>query len=62
MNTMKIKMEVDTNPPELFDTEIKFLLQRIPFSIKSLIESDLFAGKIHTLLCRPWVTRVKGRD
>jgi hypothetical protein len=24
--------------------------------------SDLFAGKIHALLCRPWVTRVKGRD
>jgi len=24
--------------------------------------SDLFAGKVHALLCRPWVERIKGRD
>ena len=62
MQTIKIKMEVDTNPPGLFSTETKFLLQPIPFSVKSFTEPGLFAGKIHALLCRPWVQRVKGRD
>ena len=62
MQTIKIKMEVDINPPGLFSTETKFLLNPIPFSLRSFIKSDLFAGKIHALLCRPWVIRVKGRD
>lgn len=62
MQTIKIKMEVDINPPGLFNTESKFLLQPIPFPIKSFVESDLFAGKVHALLCRPWVKRIKGRD
>jgi predicted nucleotidyltransferase component of viral defense system len=62
MQTIKIKMEVDINPPGLFSTETKFLLHPIPFSLRSFIKPDLFAGKIHALLCRPWVTRVKGRD
>lgn len=62
MNTIKIKMEVDTNPPGKFNTEVKTLLQPIPFSVKTLTPSDLFAGKLHALLCRPWQKRVKGRD
>jgi len=62
MQTLKIKMEVDTNPPGSFNTEVKTLLQPIPFSIKTLIMPDLFAGKVHALLCRPWQKRVKGRD
>ncbi len=62
MNTIKIKMEVDTNPPGQFETESQFLLLPIPFSVKSFVKSDLFAGKIHALLCRPWMERVKGRD
>jgi len=62
MQIIKIKMEVDTNPPRSFDTETKFLFQPIPFSIKSLTLPDLFAGKIHTLLCRAWTIRVKGHD
>ncbi|MEM1243993.1 MAG: nucleotidyl transferase AbiEii/AbiGii toxin family protein, partial [Pseudomonadota bacterium] len=62
MQTIKIKMEVDTNPPGEFQTETKFLLQLIPFSIKTFVQADLFAGKIHAILCRPWVIRVKGRD
>lgn len=62
MQTIKIKMEVDTNPPGLFTTETKFLLQPIPFSVRSFTESNLFAGKIHAILCRPWIGRVKGRD
>ncbi|MBT6207544.1 MAG: nucleotidyl transferase AbiEii/AbiGii toxin family protein [Francisellaceae bacterium] len=62
MQTMKIKMEVDANPPGSFNTDTKFLLLPIPFSVKSFTEADLFAGKIHALLCRPWVSRIKGRD
>ncbi len=59
---MKIKIEVDTDPPPGFDTENKFLLQPIPFSVKTFALPDLFAGKMHAVLCRRWKTRVKGRD
>tara|TARA_R110000868_G_scaffold7774_1_gene41071 strand:- start:186 stop:1034 length:849 start_codon:yes stop_codon:yes gene_type:complete len=62
MQTIKIKMEVDTTPPGLFNTETKFLLQPIPFSVKSFTPTCMFSGKIHALLCRPWIHRVKGRD
>ncbi|MDP3560527.1 MAG: nucleotidyl transferase AbiEii/AbiGii toxin family protein [Legionellaceae bacterium] len=62
MHHLKIKMEVDTDPPSGFETEVKTLLQPIPFSVKSYVRPDLFAGKIHALLCRPWKARVKGRD
>lgn len=59
---LTIKLEVDIDPPSDFKTETKFLLQPIPFSVLSYQKPDLFAGKIHALLCRPWVNRVKGRD
>jgi len=59
---MKIKIEVDTDPPPVFDTENKFLLQPIPFSVRSFVLPDLFAGKMHAVLCRRWKSRVKGRD
>lgn len=59
---MKIRIEVDTNPPMGFDTENKFLLQPIPFSVKTFVLFDLFAGKMHAVLCRQWKSRVKGRD
>lgn len=59
---LTIKMEVDTDPPPLFDTENITLLQPIPFSVNAYALSDAFAGKIHAMLCRNWKTRVKGRD
>ncbi|MBV9575106.1 MAG: nucleotidyl transferase AbiEii/AbiGii toxin family protein [Gammaproteobacteria bacterium] len=62
MHTIKIKMEIDINPPGQFNTEVKNVLLPIPFSIKTLTQPDLFAGKLHATLCRPWQTRVKGRD
>ena len=62
MNTIKIKMEVDTNPPGNCATEVRNILFPIPFSVKTLTQPDLFAGKIHAILCRPWQKRVKGRD
>lgn len=62
MHTIKIKMKVDIHPPGKFSTESKTLLQPIPFSVNTVVLPDLFAGKIHAILCRPWVKRVKGRD
>jgi hypothetical protein len=59
---LKIRIEVDTDPPPGFSTENKFVLQPIPFSIRTFILPDLFAGKMHAVLCRKWKTRVKGRD
>ena len=59
---MSIKVEVDTDPPDGFETEVKTLLQPIPFSVKTYREPDLLAGKIHAILQRNWKNRVKGRD
>lgn len=59
---LKIKLEVDINPPPKFETTVNYLLQPIPYSVKTFSEPDLLAGKLHALLCRSWKTRVKGRD
>ncbi|OQY05884.1 MAG: hypothetical protein B6I20_00320 [Bacteroidetes bacterium 4572_117] len=59
---IKIKIEVDTNPPLKFQTEAKTLLMPMTFNIVSMTLPNLFAGKMHAVLCRNWKTRVKGRD
>ena len=59
---MNIKIEVDTDPPRGFKTEVKTLLQPIPFSVNMYQKPDLFAGKLHAVLQRNWKGRVKGRD
>lgn len=59
---VRIKLEVDTEPPGGFATESRYLLQPLPFSVRSYVLPDLFAGKMHALLCRRWKNRVKGRD
>lgn len=59
---LKIKVEVDTDPPPGFATETRFLLQPIPFSVRAYDPPSLFAGKMHAVLCRGWGARVKGRD
>lgn len=59
---MKVKFEIDINPPLHFSTETKPLLRPSPFSVRTYTKPDLFAGKIHALLCRSWGNRVKGRD
>lgn len=59
---LKIKIEVDTDPPSGFSTENKFVLQPIPFSVRTFVLPDLLAGKMHAVLCRRWKSRVKGRD
>jgi predicted nucleotidyltransferase component of viral defense system len=59
---LKIKLEVDTDPPLGFATETRYLLQPIPFAVRAFALPDLFAGKMHAILCRRWKNRVKGRD
>lgn len=59
---VKIKFEIDTNPPPGFITENKLLLQPFSFFVKAYSLPDLFAGKMHALLFRSWKNRVKGRD
>lgn len=59
---IKIKIEVDTNPPLGFNTEEKLLLNPFSFYVKCFRLEDLFAGKMHALLFRNWKQRVKGRD
>jgi len=60
---MKIRFEIDTDPPaDGARTENALLLLPAPFSVKTLRLEDLFAGKVHAALCREWKGRVKGRD
>jgi len=59
---LKIKLEVDTDPPGGFQTETQYVLQPVPFSVRVYTLPDLFAGKLHAILFRRWRTRVKGRD
>ncbi|WP_276090525.1 nucleotidyl transferase AbiEii/AbiGii toxin family protein [Pedobacter sp. JY14-1] len=62
MPQMKIKIEVDRDPPLGFATEEKLLTRPISFYIKTFTLPSLFAGKMHALLFRKWQSRVKGRD
>ncbi|MBN2882082.1 MAG: nucleotidyl transferase AbiEii/AbiGii toxin family protein, partial [Clostridia bacterium] len=59
---IKVKFEVDINPPDFVAFEIKYRLLPIPYEITLYDMSSLFAGKIHAVLCRGWENRVKGRD
>ncbi len=59
---IKIKFEVDVNPPVGATYETKFGLLPSPYQVRLYDMPSLFAGKIHACLCRNWKTRVKGRD
>lgn len=56
---LRIKLEIDTNPPEGSQYELKYLDFPLPYSVKTHDLPSLFAGKCHALLCRDYV---KGRD
>jgi len=60
--TVKVKIEMDTDPPLVFETEDLPLSRPYPFVVRCVALSDLYAGKMHALLYRNWKTRVKGRD
>lgn len=60
--SVKIKLELDINPPLGFSTESKLLLLPYSFMTRCYTMPSLYAGKMHALLFRKWNTRVKGRD
>ena len=59
---IKIKFEVDINPPIGATYETKFGLLPSPYQVRLYDLPSLFAGKIHACLCRNWQHRTKGRD
>jgi len=59
---MKVKLEVDTEPPLGFNTEMKYVFSPVQFAVRSYTLPSMFAGKIHAMLFRKWKNRVKGRD
>lgn len=56
---LKIKLEIDVNPPENSGYEYSYLDFPLDFEVCHQDLSSNFALKIHALLCRPYV---KGRD
>ena len=56
---LKIKLEIDINPPAGSNYELKYLDFPLPYSINTQDLPSLFAGKCHALLCREYV---KGGD
>ena len=59
---LKIKLEVDTNPPPGAGFELRYALRPVPYVVRLYDKPSLFAGKIHAVLCRNWARRIKGRD
>ncbi len=59
---VKIKFEVDINPPAYATFEHKYRLLPAPYEVKLYDIPSLFAGKIHAVICRAWQSRIKGRD
>lgn len=62
LKSIKIKFEIDVNPPKGANYELKYKLLPSPHQVKLYDEPSLFAGKIHAILCRKWTFRTKGRD
>lgn len=62
LKNIKIKFEVDINPPSGAKYDLKYKLLPSPHQVRIYDESSLFAGKIHAILCRNWNYRTKGRD
>lgn len=59
---IKIKFEVDINPPKYATFEHKYRLLPAPYEVNLYDAPSLFAGKIHAVICRAWKSRIKGRD
>ncbi len=60
--SVKVKIELDIDPPLMFNTEQRLLLQPYSFMTRCFTLPDLYAGKMHALVYRTWQQRVKGRD
>lgn len=59
---IKIKFEIDIDPPKHASYETKYRLLPSPYEINLYDAPSLFAGKVHDVICRGWKNRVKGRD
>lgn len=60
--SIKVKFEVDTNPPLGFNTAFLSISNPFYSDIRVFDLPSLFAGKIGAVLTRAWKSRVKGRD
>ncbi len=59
---IKIKFEIDIDPPEYAGFEHKYRLLPAPYEVNLYDMPSLFAGKVHAVLARAWRNRIKGRD
>ena len=59
---IKIKFEIDVNPPSYASFERRYRLRPVPYEVNLYDEPSLFAGKIHAVIGRSWKNRIKGRD
>jgi len=59
MRKLRIKLEVDTNPPLGASYQMPVMDYPFPTSVRIFDLPSLFAGKLHALLCRDYP---KGRD
>ena len=59
MRKLRIKLEVDTNPPAGATYLMPILDYPFPAAVRVFDLPSLFAGKMHALLCRDYL---KGRD
>jgi predicted nucleotidyltransferase component of viral defense system len=62
LQQVRVKLEIDTNPPPDASFEVHTSLLPIPFQVRLYDLPSLLAGKLHAALCRDWKGRVKGRD
>lgn len=56
---IKIKIEIDTNPPLGADRSVEYVNFPLDFPVSAYDLKSCMSGKIHALLCRSYV---KGRD
>jgi predicted nucleotidyltransferase component of viral defense system len=59
LRKIRIKFEVDSNPPSGASYEVRVMDFPFPAAVSLFDLPSLFAGKMHALLCREYV---KGRD
>ena len=59
---LKVKVEVDIDPPPKFTTEMKLIEMPRKCWVRSYDLPGLYAGKVSAALFRKWKNRVKGRD
>ncbi len=57
--TLGVKVDVDTNPPSGAVTATRLVRRHVSVRLHHHDRASLLAGKLHTVMCRPWT---KGRD